>query len=322
MASLASNMYLVPARIAREATKFLNCTSSLINYQPVRHRNWANLRPIMGWPRKHLYNKGKKYPEPYIYNWRPYLPEDGLYTTQPLPIYKMGGRDLETGRVVVRTLGGGNPKKFRWVDTIRVANEDGSVKEEEVLMIKYSALHTPYLALVADAERKRWIFASSGIKVGDIIRTFSEIPRNPVRAKIGDAHPLGALPNGTQIHHIEIVPNAGAKFCIAAGSSGKIVRRLPDSVTVELPHGDKFKVEPTCMAVVGCMSKEGFKDVKLWCPQRKRWLGKRPRSGQWHKKDGYCGRKVRPKKLIDVTLEALVEKEAKASQRDIFDFGA
>lgn len=291
-------------------------SSSLINYQPVRNKIWANVRPITGWPRKHLYNKRKKYPEAHIYNWRPYLPADGQYTTVPLPIHKMGGRDLETGRVVVRTLGGGNPKKFRWVDTKREVDEDGGVKEEIVLQIKYDPLHTPKLALVADSERKRWIFAPEGAKVGDIIRTHTSIPRNPVRATSGDAYPVGALPSGTQINHIEIEPGAGAKFCIAAGSCAEIVKRSVDSVTIKLPHGDQFKIEPNCMAVVGNMSNVGHSDVKLWCPQRKRWLGKRPRSGQWHRKDGYCGRKIYPPKFFDVTLAALKEKHAKQTDQD------
>lgn len=294
-------------------------TANLINYTTVRHRNWTNVRPIMGWPRKHLYNKRKKYPEPHKYNWRPYLPEDGSYTTQPLPIHKLGGRDMETGHVVVRTLGGGNPKKFRWVDTFRCANEDGSVKEEEVLHIRYDPLHTPKIALVADSERKRWIFATEGIQVGDIIRTYSDLPRNPIRAKTGDAHPIGALPVGTVIHCFEIKPGEGAKFCIAAGSKAEIVKRLPDSVTVKLPHGDQYKIDRECMAVVGQVSNVGHGDIQLWCPQRKRWLGKRPRSGQWHRKDGYCGRKIRPDKFIDVTFAALEAKRAKQEDLDVFD---
>jgi large subunit ribosomal protein L2 len=285
--------------------------SSLINHQQVRFKLWRNVRPITGWPRPHLWNKGKDYPEAHTYNWLPYLPEDGQYTTRPLPIFKMGGRDLETGRVVVRTLGGGNKKKFRWLDTFRKCNDDGSVKEERVLMTKYDPLHTPRLALVADSEKKRWIFLTHGVEVGDIIRTHSEIPRNPVRAKNGDAHPVGALPTGTKIHAFEIEPGAGAKFCLAAGSSAEIVKRSLDGVTVKLPHGDQFKIDRECMAVVGQMSNVGHEHVQLWCPQRLRWLGKRPRSGQWHRKDGWCGRKIRPNKSLDVTMATIEAKRAK-----------
>lgn len=294
-------------------------TSQLVNYQQLRHSNYRNVRPIMGWPRKHLYNKGKKYPEAHLYNWRPYLPEDGTYTIKPLPIFKMGGRDMESGRVVVRTLGGGNKKKFRWVDPIRKTNEDGSVKEERVLMLKYDPLHTPKLALVADHERMRWIFASEGVQVGDIIRTYSEIPRNPVRAKLGDAHPIGALPVGTYIHLVETEPGKGAKFCVAAGTFAEVIKRSSDSVIVKLPHEDTIKLEPTCMAVVGQVSNKGHEHVKLWCPQRRRWLGKRPVSGQWHRKDGYCGRKIHPPKMLDLTIEAIRAKRAKEDVWSVYE---
>lgn len=273
----------------------------------------------MGWPRPHLAKLGKKYPEAHKYNWLPYLPKDDEYTIRPLPIYKMGGRDMETGQVVVRTLGGGNPKKFRWADPIRKANDDGSVKEERVLQLKYDPLRTPKLALVADKERTRWILATHEVEVGDIIRTYSEIPRNPVRAKIGDAHPIGALPVGTEICHIENEPGAGAHFCLAAGSAAKISKRAADGVTVKLPSGDSFKLEKECMAVVGQMSNPGHQHVQLWCPQRRRWLGKRPRSGYRHKKDGYCGRKVHPDKLIDLTVAALEAKRAEQAQEELFD---
>lgn len=285
---------------------------SLINHGSKRFDSyWRNVRPIMGWPRPYLYNKGKKYPEAWKYNWRPYLPEDGSYTVRPLPIYKMGGRDLDSGHVVVRTLGGGNKKKFRWVDMFRNSNEDGSVREEKVLNIRYDPLHTPKIALVADAERMRWIFAPHGIEIGDIIRTHSELPKNPIQAKSGDAHPIGALPTGTMVNSIELTPGEGAKFCLAAGSFAKITNRTLDSVTIMMPDKTQFKIDRNCMCVVGQMSNPDHKYVEMWCPQRLRWLGKRPRSGQWHRKDGWCGRKIRPVKTFDMTTSVLAAKAAK-----------
>lgn len=307
-------------------TKLTTAAATLVNYQQTRFaakmfkkKLFRNVRPIMGWPRPHLAVLGKKYPQANKYNWLPYLPQDGQYTIRPLPIYKMGGRDLETGHVVVRTVGGGNKKKFRWVDMIRKANDDGSVREERVLQLKYDPLRSPKLALVADKERTRWILASDDIEVGDIIRTYSELPRNPVRAKLGDAHPIGALPVGTKVCQIETEPGAGAKFCIVAGSCGEITQRAANGVTVKLPHGDSIRVERTCMAVVGQLSNVGNEHVQLWCPQRKRWLGKRPRSGYRHRKDGYCGRKVHPPKLIDLTVAAIEAKRAAQAKPEIFD---
>lgn len=273
----------------------------------------------MGWPRKHLYEKGKKYPEPYKYNFVPYLPEDNQYTIKPLPICKLAGRDLETGRVVVRTRGGGNPKKFRWLDMVRKCNDDGSVKEEVVLLLKYDPLHTPKLALVADSERMRWIPASHEVEIGQVIRTHGDIPRNPVRAKNGDAHPIGALPTNTKVHLVETTPGAGAQFCVAAGSSALITKRAADGVTIKLPHGDMFKIDRECMAVVGQLSNVGHANVQWWVPQRTRWMGMRPRSGAWRRKDGYCGRKNHPPKMLDVTLAALAEKRAKETKYETYE---
>lgn len=162
--------------------------------------------------------------------------------------------------------------------------------------------------------------ATEGMKVGDIIRTHSHIPRNPVRPTIGDAYPMAALSVGTQIHNIEIKPGEGAKFCLAAGSSAEIVARTTKSVVFKLSHGDQYKVEGTCMAVVGQMSNAGHQYVELWCPQRKRWLGKRPRSGLWHRKDGYCGRKIKPPKpLRDLTFEAIKENYSKNESKSIYN---
>ena len=228
---------------------------------------------------------------------------------------------MESGHVVVRTLGGGNPKKFRWIDPSRKSNEDGSVREEYVLQTRYDPLHTPRIALVADAETQRWILASDGIKKGDIIRTYSEIPKNPLRAKQGDAHPVGALAVGSKIHNIEVSPGAGGMYCVAAGTSAEIVKRSSDGVTIRLPHKDQLTIDARCMAVAGQMSNTDHEWVELWCPQRLRWLGKRPRSGQWRRKDGWCGRKIRPPKMRDVTTAALEARKAKEYE-DQFTFDA
>lgn len=273
----------------------------LLNFQQVRHGLWRNVRPILGWPRKTLQKMGRKYPEPHIYDWRPYYPENNQYTIKPLPILKMGGRDLENGRVVVRTTGGGNVKRYKWVDMHRNANEDGSVREEVVLKIDYDPLNTPKVALVADAERARWIFATHGIKVDDVIRTYSDIPRIPIKPKIGDAHPVGALPVGTKIHCVETTAGEGARQSLVAGSSCEITRRSSTEVTIKLPNRNTYNINANCMAVVGQLSNPDHNKYNLWCPQRSRWLGIRPRSGQWHRKDGYCGKKNKKPRAFDNT---------------------
>lgn len=64
---------------------------------PVRF-NWRNervFRPIRGGGRP--VREGVVIPEGKKYGFRPIYPADGKYTTDPLPILKMGGRHPDTG---------------------------------------------------------------------------------------------------------------------------------------------------------------------------------------------------------------------------------
>ena len=106
-------------------------------------------------------------PESSKYNWEPILPPDGKYTIMPLKIKKLAGRHPETGRVVVKTLGGGNKKYFRWIDYDRSANPDGTPKEEKVYNIRYDPLRSTKLALVAGGKYHLFLHIKSAIKTTD-----------------------------------------------------------------------------------------------------------------------------------------------------------
>ena len=56
-------------------------------------------------------------------------------------------------------------------------------------------------------DRLRWQVATDKIKEGDIIRTHTAIPVNPIRPVEGDSHPLGALPAGTTVCQVCILGN-------------------------------------------------------------------------------------------------------------------
>ncbi|KAF8769936.1 39S ribosomal protein L2, mitochondrial-like [Argiope bruennichi] len=290
----------------------VDCASvdSLVNHcvTAVRYawRNERVFRKIRGGGRP--VREGVVPPEKSKYGWRPVLPEDGQYTTRPLPIIKMGGRHPETGRVVVRTIGGGHKKQFRWVDYKREGPADGSVLEERVMQVRYDPCRTAWIALVASGDHKRWIIATDGVKVGDIIKTSSYIPRIPVRPVQGDAYAIGALPIGTVVHNIEVTPGGGALFCRAAGSSAQYIRKMDNKCLLQLPSKRQLLLDEKCMVVVGQVSNIEHGSIPIGSPNRLRAMGKRPRSGLWHRKDGYCGRKIRPPKSI---LDTLAEREKK-----------
>lgn len=137
------------------------------------------------------------------------------------------------------------------------------------------------------------------MQIGDVIRTFSQVPKNPVRPREGDSHPVGALPIGTKVHNVQILPNNEKTTIRYAGQYAELVRRVGKrNYLVESRGGREFCIDQTCMVTVGRLSNPYHDEVNLMCPQRSRWLGKRPHSGAWHKKDGYCGRKIHPPKPV------------------------
>lgn len=169
---------------------------------------------------------------------------------------------------------------------------------------------------VISGDNVRWIPASDNILPGDIIRTHSELPRNPIKGKEGDAYPVGALQVGTLLHNIEVEPGVGGKFCIAAGTCAELIKRIAKKVIIKLPNNSEICVDQHCKAVVGRMSNPYHYTIDRKCAQKSRMLGIRPRSGLWHRKDGYCGRKVHPPKpLKDYTITSLTEKK---SESEIF----
>ena len=264
-----------------------------LNLTPVRHSVYR--RPNLGYPRP--LPPFKIRPEANKYRFKPIYPEDGRYTTRPLPIQKLGGRDPVTGRVVVRTIGGGNEKRFRWIDYTRHAPE-GETIEEKVYLVRYDPLNTFLLALVARGGHRRWIPAGEHTKPGDIIKTVNVIPKNPVRVQEGDAWPLGAIPPGTSVNNVERIVGEGGFYCHYAGGSATVGRRIDNMIVVKLASKKEIALDEKCMAVVGKTSNTEHVKINRLCPQRSRWLGNRPRSGLWHRKDGYCGRKPHPPKPL------------------------
>jgi large subunit ribosomal protein L2 len=203
-----------------------------------------------------------------------------------------------------RRVGGGLPVYWYFVDFKRVGPTSGPPLVEKVIEIIKSRDRTAYIALVAHADSKRYILATQNMKIGDLIRTSCEIPRVTVKANEGDAYPLGALPIGAKIHNIEQIPGLGGTYCHAAGSSAEIISNIEDRVIVRLPSNLELSLDKKCMATVGQLSHADYKDEKLSHPVDNRDLGYRPRSGLWHRKDGYCGRKVHPAKPVKVINES------------------
>lgn len=230
------------------------------------------------------------------YQKKVHYPLDGLYTTKKLKMTKMGGRHPVTGRKVIEGVGGGSKRKFRWIDNHRLPKDwpkDGTVLEERVLGIYYDPNQDAKIALTGYDDKMRWQVATSKIQNGDLIRTFTDIPKNSVKPKEGDSHPVGALPSGTTICQVEQWPGEGGFFAVKAEEEAKILRRIGDRIIIKCWDRLEFAVPEACQCVVGQNSIHPLKKMAIGSPNRMRWLGIRPRSGLWKKKDGRRGRKIK-----------------------------
>jgi large subunit ribosomal protein L2 len=128
------------------------------------------------------------------------------------------------------------------------------------------------------------------------------------------------MPPGTQLHNVEAIPGEGGFYAKQAGQFVEVMRRMGNNVVVKHGYLGELALDHRCMASVGRVSQVEHETVNRLIPQRTRWLGFRMHSGLWHRKDGYCGKKIRPPKPLQViTAETFKKKEQRLEQLHILE---
>ena len=190
-------------------------------------------------------------------------PEKSLVVT----LKKTGGRNNQ-GRITVRHIGGGAKRKYRIIDFKR----DKYDVVGTVATIEYDPNRSANIALIkyADGE-KRYIIAPKGLKVGDKI-----VSGENSDIKVGNALPLGKIPEGTLVHNIELNPGKGASLVRSAGSSAQILGREGKYTLIRLTSGEVRKVLSVCYATIGEVGNADHELVSLGKAGRKRHMGIRP----------------------------------------------
>lgn len=183
------------------------------------------------------------------------------------PLKKSGGRN-NYGRLTSRHRGGGHKRKYRIIDFRRRKRDI----EAEVLAIEYDPNRSARIALLqyTDGE-KTYILAPNGLKVGSKV-----VAGDKVAAKPGNCLPLSAIPLGTQIHNLELIPGRGAQMIRSAGTSATLANREGGYALVKLASGEIRKINEKCIATVGVVGNSEHMNVSSGKAGRSRWLGKRP----------------------------------------------
>ena len=183
------------------------------------------------------------------------------------PKTKHGGRN-NTGKLTVRSRGGGPRKMYRKVDFKRL--KDGV--PGRIAAIEYDPNRTTRIALVfyADGE-KSYILAPLALSVGDWVESG---PQAEIRA--GNCLPLRSIPSGTVVHNLELTPNRGGQLVRSAGAGAQVLAREGEYVLVRLPSGEMRRILLSCRATIGQLSNPDHKNESLGKAGAKRHLGRRP----------------------------------------------
>src|SRR6266542_3922080 len=182
---------------------------------------------------------------------------------------KSGGRNAK-GRITSRHRGGGAKRRYRQIDFNR--RKDGV--PAKVATIEYDPNRTCYIALLhyADGE-KRYILAPQGLHPGASVESGDRADIQP-----GNSLPLRAIPTGTIVHNVELVPEQGGRLGRAAGSAIQVAAKEGAMVTLRLPSSEMRMVRADCRATVGALSNAEHQNVKLGKAGRSRHKGKRPQT--------------------------------------------
>jgi large subunit ribosomal protein L2 len=190
-------------------------------------------------------------------------PEKSLLKSLP----KTGGRN-NTGQIMVRHIGGRHARRYRVIDFKR----DNIGIPGQIVAFEYDPNRSSRIALINFANGdKRYILHCEGMKIGD---TLMSGPTAEI--KIGNALPLSAIPEGTVLHNIELVPGRGAQIVRSAGASAQLMAKEKDFCQVRLPSGEIRLIPSASIATIGQVGNLEHENVSWGNAGRSRHMGVRP----------------------------------------------
>ena len=181
---------------------------------------------------------------------------------------KTAGRNSQ-GKITVRHHGGGNRQKYRIIDFKRNAKDGIPAK---VIGIEYDPNRSANIALICyeDGE-KAYILAPEGLTDGMTVMSGEN-----AEARLGNCLPLSAIPVGSNIHNIELLPGKGGQMVRSAGNSAQLMAKEGKYATLRLPSGEMRMVPIECRATMGVVGNGEHNLINYGKAGRKRNMGIRP----------------------------------------------
>ena len=183
--------------------------------------------------------------------------------------HSTGGRN-NLGRITSRHKGAGQKHKYREINFYRKKDDIKATVER----IEYDPNRSAHVALIKYEDGvMNYILAPNKIKKGDEV-----VSGKNKEIKLGNCMQLADIPTGTDIHNIELNPNAGGKLVRSAGASAQISGSDNNYCIVKLKSGEIRKIINTARATIGSVSNSDHQNIKIGKAGRNRWKGKRPQT--------------------------------------------
>ncbi len=179
---------------------------------------------------------------------------------------KKGGRN-NSGRVTARHRGGGHRRRYRLID---FKGREGMTAR--VVSIEYDPARSARIALLQYPDGIRtYVVASAGMKPGQMVGCGPSAEIRP-----GNRLPLRAIPEGTEVFNLELVPGRGGCLVRAAGTLATVMVKGDRFAQVRLPSGEVRLIPLDAMATIGQTSNPEHKYEVSGKAGRTRWKGIRP----------------------------------------------
>ena len=181
----------------------------------------------------------------------------------------LGGRN-NRGRITVRHRKGRKHRlKYRHVDFVR-SRTDPAV----VVRFEYDPNRSAFIALIRyeEDENLSYIIAPSTLAVGDTVQAGDDAPHAP-----GNAMRLALIPDGAEVHNVELYPGSGAELARSAGNFAKLISKEEKYAILKLPSGEIRRLPVNGMATIGAVSNDQWRNRVLGKAGASFWEGRRSR---------------------------------------------
>jgi len=181
---------------------------------------------------------------------------------------KSGGRNAY-GRITMRYIGGGAPRRYRLIDFKRTHRDIPGL----ITAVEYDPNRNVRIGLIWYKNgAKTYVLMPEGLSVGDSI-----LAGNEIEPKLGNSLPIRNIPVGFTLHNVEITPNSGGKFARSAGTSVQLVAKGDTHATLRMPSGEIRMVHLDCWASIGVLGNADIKNISIGKAGRTRHRGRRPK---------------------------------------------